>query len=1721
MLSAGWLIYTSVPAFEAKVIEARVDAGDDFTVTLDFDISYLGRTLDEIEQDHEVAIDGSCDFGPYKADVFDRAGSRLRLAVTAGEDSEDVSCDLLASVNVYRSGLWLSAPLDAGSTGLRRLFSSDAASSEMSVNPRQLLEETDLSSLSSFFSRVKAVYEGTEEMSGLYDYLKEWYEGAKPEITVDNLSLEVKGHFANSVARFLDGAPLYLKAEVAYAEKRLGGMATAHIDSPVDVTYDLLSAPMSLTLAVTDAKQFAAHTVATKKALSFQMQGESSALRRLFGHTHSVAMKDMAVTVNEEVYWGADEDWKNLKVPGFAAVSKGPTSVELRGPSGEVLVHADWEEAWKANAFDLNGRMLLQAYASDDEVSVYDSVGPVFQADVSREGRTRRLRMAAPAARRLQRAGGDVDPKVVLTTSLETAVEDYKQWDAWLEAGTIPGIEESLGMPLDSLPENVPMMLEQQMDPESPEFQELQAGLAELAPLMGEAALNFTILVEQLPAIAMGASAQVAATIAEFTANITGPMEVFMEAYAQGPSPAINTIIDMLVTNDVTVELTLPDEACSEECPSSIAITGLPPIPGAVNATEGLWALTLAGTGAGELAGPSVELTTSGADFMGMGDFTFKWSSVTYCYVMGWEISFDAMPIFIVEPTYGTNAGVLHSEAGTEPVEETHFAVMTAGLLPGLFFAVNETHAVLEEGMSQTLMFTFGTGDMSSVGRANESFQTVNVYMHNGMNKVYPWTDSATGDYGNIEISYSVQSTPLAGLSWEWDGFHNPEDYSQSLRAYAGPAEATLTVDFNAAEETGVVSASLDSGDDSLTSTFDGDMFAQTLAFVWSQRVAGSQRIDISYSASPEAFEMSHVQQVEMEDGELANIFSLFAQISMDYTYSLNLEMNLDGMLEIGWSMVDDGNGWTNLYTLNVPAAGMWLHMGSALEYATGDFVDVNMLSLIPGVDDDSVYYPLPDPQPIQLAEGASVTVNEDLRAKAWGYSMNPPDASRHMIFELLNSATNLVINFQQKGEQESFMYTQGISIEGAEAFERRLQGEETERTFLQRAFGPKMMFLEQLQKGVTGAGRMLQEDPVVGLTLLQTFYHGVGDDLESAFENNAYVDTAGKADWKLDVAGTGRVVNLEANAAYSHFHLDLMESVALTINSEGVTYKDPTGTEITVTMGQGSISSSIVAGPAMVQMIAGMLSGGGETDMIAESGDERRLQEDMEGPTIKISMDMYFEDATGVIVVHELYGEEVASTTTVNFGLAGADGGVELIGTIDMENSEGTQNMPFSAKGVFKDNIICFDGDLAGMPFLSDVAGYETYAFANGFASGMSGGAMLWIHGDPFPGHVMELGDALVEQRFFISTNALALPCAEDGSFNEEAPMLNVVDMEGDTFPIGLLLSCSGERPEYPPFSMDEAYLPMYLGQVAEILFPPCEGPECDPEDHGEDEHDHDDHDDDDDKDDHDDHDDHDDDDDKKDEDDHDDHDDHDDDEEDEEDEKDDDDHHDHHGHHQDNSNKEEPAMVREAVATVEATLEIDLSAVDLEVDLTDPPTASELEDLSEEAKDEVMQFASDVADSYAEAVADSLDVDAASVTVQCVYLVADPAQLDLLELDGGSCKEGRRLSSSRRLAGDGIGLIVEMVGEAQEAVSEMMDEEGTSALTETLQAMDVVIESDLVEGGSLEAVVAEVAEPKFEIVEVPMVDTTTPPPPPPSGVESSALAHSFIALLALTIFG
>jgi hypothetical protein len=83
------------------------------------------------------------------------------------------------------------------------------------------------------------------------------------------------------------------------------------------------------------------------------------------------------------------------------------------------------------------------------------------------------------------------------------------------------------------------------------------------------------------------------------------------------------------------------------------------------------------------------------------------------------------------------------------------------------------------------------------------------------------------------------------------------------------------------------------------------------------------------------------------------------------------------------------------------------------------------------------------------------------------------------------------------------------------------------------------------------------------------------------------------------------------------------------------------------------------------------------------------------------------------------------------------------------------------------------------------------------------------------------------------------------------------------------------------------------------------------------------------------------------------------------------------------------------------------------------------------------------------------------------------------------------------------------------------MMDEEGTSALTETLQAMDVVIESDLVEGGSLEAVVAEVAEPKFEIVEVPMVDTTTPPPPPPSGVESSALAHSFIALLALTIFG
>ncbi|MAD25613.1 MAG: hypothetical protein CMO44_15745 [Verrucomicrobiales bacterium] len=459
LLSAGLIIYASFPSFEARVLSARVDAGDDVTVTLDLDISFLGRTLAEVETDHDVAIDGSCDFGPYKADVLARAGSQLSFLVTDGGDTDDVSCDLLASVNVYRSGVWMHAPLDAGSTGLRRLFSIDAASTALSVNPRRLFEDLEGPDVSGMFARLKALYHGAENVSAFVQELIPSVPSEAPEVTVGGLAFEVQGHFAESVAMFLDGAPLYVKADVSYAEKNLGSSATAHVDSVVDVTPGLLSAPMSLTLRVENAKQLALSALVMRHGLNFEMQGESSAMRRLFGASHAVGMKGNAVLVNDQVYWGADADLSSIKVPGLGSLESIGNSVELFGPKGELLVQAVRGEAWKASAFDSSGRVLLQAHAGADEIFAYDETGKLFGAAVTEAEGVHRLRVELPAAgqRRLQRLNGD--PAKILKQNIDRLVEAIYELDRIVQElggeSLIPVIEESLGFPLSELSSTV------------------------------------------------------------------------------------------------------------------------------------------------------------------------------------------------------------------------------------------------------------------------------------------------------------------------------------------------------------------------------------------------------------------------------------------------------------------------------------------------------------------------------------------------------------------------------------------------------------------------------------------------------------------------------------------------------------------------------------------------------------------------------------------------------------------------------------------------------------------------------------------------------------------------------------------------------------------------------------------------------------------------------------------------------------------------------------------------------------------------------------------------------------------------------------------------------------------------------------------------------------------------------------------------------------------
>jgi hypothetical protein len=211
--------------------------------------------------------------------------------------------------------------------------------------------------------------------------------------------------------------------------------------------------------------------------------------------------------------------------------------------------------------------------------------------------------------------------------------------------------------------------------------------------------------------------------------------------------------------------------------------------------------------------------------------------------------------------------------------------------------------------------------------------------------------------------------------------------------------------------------------------------------------------------------------------------------------------------------------------------------------------------------------------------------------------------------------------------------------------------------------------------------------------------------------------------------------------------------------------------------------------------------------------------------------------------------------------------------------------------------------------------------------------------------------------------------------------------------------------------------------------------------------------------------------------------------------------------------------------VAKVEAVLDIDLSSVELEVDLADPDV--DLAEASEEAQAEVKTFASDVAEGYETAVAESLGVDTDSVKVTCIYREADSDKLDILTLEK-TC-DGRRLGekdAARRLEGSGLGIQVEMIDDAQRAVKELIEADpetgGASALAAKLSDTPVIVESELL-SAPISAAVTGVAEPEVVRmrVEVEVDDTTSPEPPPPSGtVESAAFVRGFLAVVGVALF-
>lgn len=176
----------------------------------------------------------------------------------------------------------------------------------------------------------------------------------------------------------------------------------------------------------------------------------------------------------------------------------------------------------------------------------------------------------------------------------------------------------------------------------------------------------------------------------------------------------------------------------------------------------------------------------------------------------------------------------------------------------------------------------------------------------------------------------------------------------------------------------------------------------------------------------------------------------------------------------------------------------------------------------------------------------------------------------------------------------------------------------------------------------------------------------------------------------------------------------------------------------------------------------------------------------------------------------------------------------------------------------------------------------------------------------------------------------------------------------------------------------------------------------------------------------------------------------------------------------------------------TVEAVLDLDMNAFTSTMTVDPSDTTKDFTALEPAAAAEVRTFAADVASSYASSVATTLGLDSSTVSVSCLYRLADEAKLNLLTLED-TCSADRLLgaasaSDARRLQTAGFGVEVDLDGSA---VDQIAASGGSTEVAESLSSAEVVIESDFIPGGSMSV------EVQVLTVEVP---TASPTPAPTS---------------------